>query len=221
MLRGIMPGDPRYEQSDILDHIDGILAKSGNKLLSDWKEDGLDKNGQPWETDTLFSERLPDEFIKTCSLVLGGLMDGLSLHGRRDASENLERGSELSNILHPVPLEAISKILFARPNLTFEDVKEALHPGKIYTSMSSFWMFHLSNSQLIVSFFLHQCIANLMSGRDMLMCWRATKHTKKNSMKNSFFPISKMKLKKTARSFPNLLNVVQLHVAFHTLHPVR
>ena len=126
-----MPGDARYEQSDILKHIDGILCTQPNTLLSYWLEDGeLDKTGQPFTRDTIFSERIPNEFIKTRSIVLGGLMDGLSLRGIENASRNLQGGSELSNILQTVPLDAISKILFARPNLSFEDVQEALSPGE-------------------------------------------------------------------------------------------
>lgn len=129
MLRGVASGDPRYEQGDIVEHMDGILSAQTDKLLSYWLDDGeLDKNGNPFTRDTIFSERIPNEFIKSRSVVLGGLMDGLSLRGKRDASIKLEEGSELSSILGPVPLEAVAKILFARPVLSFEDVCEAMHP---------------------------------------------------------------------------------------------
>jgi hypothetical protein len=88
----------------------------------------LDKNGNPFTRDTIFSERIPNELIKSRSVVLGGLMDGLSLRGKRDASIKLEEGSELSSILGPVPLEAVAKILFARPRLCI--------PVSLYTSYS-------------------------------------------------------------------------------------
>ena len=130
LLRGITSGDPCYEKSDIIDHIDGILCLNGDRLLSDWLNDTR-KDGTKWDKDSIFSHRIYEEFVKPFSLVLGGIMDGLSIRGRRDASNNLKDGSELCNILHSVPLQAISKVLFARPVLTFEDVREVLHPGKL------------------------------------------------------------------------------------------
>ena len=124
MLRGIMSGDPRYEQSDIWDHLDGIFAQNAKETVM------ATFAGEP--LDTLFSEYIPDYFVKNRSLVLGGLMDGLSLHGKMNASEKLEEGSELWSILHPVPLEVVSKILFARPDLDVDDVLDVLFPSEIY-----------------------------------------------------------------------------------------
>jgi hypothetical protein len=136
LLRGITSGDPRYKRSDIIDHIDGILYLNGDRLLSDWLNEERD-DGTKWDKDSIFSHRIYETFVEPCSLVLGGIMDGLSIRGRRDASNNLKDGSELCNILHSVPLEAVSKVLFARPMLTFEDVSEVLHPGELLTGLSS------------------------------------------------------------------------------------
>ena len=126
-----MPGDSRYEQSDVVKDIDGVLATESNLLLSHWLEDGeLDKNGKPYTKETIFSERIPNEFIKTRSTVLGGLMDGLSPLGKINASQKLHEGSGLSDYFWSTPVEAISKTLFARPNLIFEDVHRVLEPGE-------------------------------------------------------------------------------------------
>ena len=122
MLRGIMSGDPRYEQSDIWDHLDGIFAKDAKESVMSL--------GEP--LDTLFSDYIPDTFVRNRSLVLGGLMDGLSLPGKMNASDTLEEGSELWSMLSHIPLEAISKILFARPDLDIEDVIETLYPGEVF-----------------------------------------------------------------------------------------
>ena len=119
-----MSGDPRYEQSDIWDHLDGIFAQNAKETVMSMFV------GEP--LNALFSEYIPDNFVKNRSLVLGGLMDGQSLHGKMNALEKLEEGSELWSILHHVPLEAISKILFARPDLDVEDVLEVLFPGEIH-----------------------------------------------------------------------------------------
>ena len=132
MLRGIGPGDSRYDRGDIIQHIDGILCLNAKQtLLSDMLETERDDrdDGSKWDKNTIFSNYVPDNFIRSRSLILGGLMDGLSLNGRRNVSESLERGSELSNILRYVPLDAVTKILFARPVLNFDDVKEAMLPG--------------------------------------------------------------------------------------------
>ena len=126
-----MPGDSRYEQSDVVKDIDGVLATESNLLLSHWLEDGeLDKNGKPYTKETIFSERIPNEFIKTRSTVLGGLMDGLSPLGKINASQKLHEGSGLSDYFWSTPVEAISKTLFARPNLIYEDVHRVLEPGE-------------------------------------------------------------------------------------------
>jgi hypothetical protein len=127
MLRGIIPGDARYTRSDILEHIDEILINKNH--LSYVREHETDRDGNELTQDTLFSQWVPDNYIKTRSMVLGGLMDGLSLRGKQDAVEKLD-GSSLRSILCPIPIETISKILFARPHLVFEDVKEVLEPGK-------------------------------------------------------------------------------------------
>ena len=130
ILRGIMPGDPGYEQRDLWDHLDGIFAQNAKKSVM------AVFNGEP--LDTLFSEYIPDTFIRNRSLVLSGLMDGLSLYGKMNALETLEEGSELCSMLHPVPLEALSKILFARSDLNIEDVLEILFPCKIHQQYFAF-----------------------------------------------------------------------------------
>jgi hypothetical protein len=82
------------------------------------------------ERDTIFSEYIPEIYIKNRSTVLGGLIDGLSVRGKNNVSYCLEEGSGLSRTLCHVPLEAIAKILFARPHLVFDDVKDVLSPSK-------------------------------------------------------------------------------------------
>jgi hypothetical protein len=104
----------------------------------------VDENGNPWATDTIFSKYIPENYIKTRRAVLGGLIDGLSVRGKGNASDCFEEGSSLSRILCHVPLEAISKILFARPQLVFEDIKKVLSPGKIKYTIS-----------ILIAFFIH------------------------------------------------------------------
>lgn len=131
LLRGVMPGNERYEQCDVVRDMDGILISNANKNISYMLEDGeTDDNGNPWTPETIFSHRIPKEFIHTRSIILGGIIDGLSLRGKRDLSQSISKGSELCHMLRNVPIEAISKILFARPNLSFDDVHSALVPGE-------------------------------------------------------------------------------------------
>lgn len=123
-----MPSDRRYRRTDVVKHMDGVLCTQSDQLLSYWLEDGeKDDNGNPWTTDTIFSHRISKEFIESRSIILGGLIDGLSLRGKKDASKKLTEGSELRGILRNVPIEAISQSLFARPNLSFEDVHRVLY----------------------------------------------------------------------------------------------
>lgn len=134
LLRGVMPGDIRYDRGDIIRDLDGVLCTQSNELLSVWLTDGeLDDEGNPWTTDTIFSKRIAKEFIDTRSLILGGLIDGLSLRGKRDTSlEELHKGSELSGLLSHVPIAACSKILFARPNLSYDDVYTSIYAGEFH-----------------------------------------------------------------------------------------
>ena len=72
---------------DIVEHMNGILCcQSKNRLLSDMLEVERDDrdDGSKWPADEIFSEYIPDNFIKTCSLILGGLMDGMSWKGKRE-----------------------------------------------------------------------------------------------------------------------------------------
>ena len=120
--------DMRYERMDIVEHMNGILCcQSKNRLLSEMLEVERDESKCP--ADEIFSEYIPDNFIKTCSLILGGLMDGMPWKGKRDASEKLEEDSKLSSIFRHVPLDVVNQILFSKPDMTCEDVKAVLHPG--------------------------------------------------------------------------------------------
>lgn len=170
-MRGIIPGDPRYERGDIVKHMDGILCKSAEYTLLSYKlEDGTeDKNGNALTIDTLFSEYIPKEFIHSRSQVLGALIDGLSLDGKKDASEKLEEGSQLCRLLRPVPLEAVSKILFARPNLTFEDVKEALKPGIIIVT------FVVSMNPVLCHLTLHTTFLPVSFLNQFIVCFQMMK----------------------------------------------
>lgn len=131
LLRGIGPSDTRYDRCDIVKHLDGVLGRSAEDnllsyLLNEEREDGSGK----WTKDAIFAEYIPDTFVTSRSIVMSGLIDGLSLNGNTEASNKLEEGSQLRNILRHVPLEAVMKILFARPATTFDDVKDAIKPGE-------------------------------------------------------------------------------------------
>eukprot|EP00956_Cyclotella_meneghiniana_P004100 scaffold4989_cov64-Cyclotella_meneghiniana.AAC.1 len=156
MLRGVMPGNSLYDRSDILRDIDGVLCRGdSNATISYWLEDGeLDDMGNPWTVETIFSKRISIEFIDTRSIILGGLIDGLSICGKKcRILEELHQGSDLRCHLSCVPIEAISKILFARPNLSYEDVYEALCAGELY------WFHKTRYMKVIVNPFNHVLLA--------------------------------------------------------------
>ena len=60
-------------------------------------------------------------------------------------SESLESGSDLSNVIRYVPLEAVTKVLFAWPVLKFNDVKEAMLPGMHKLILLSCYKSYLSS----------------------------------------------------------------------------
>ena len=102
-------------------------------------------DGSKWDKNTIFSDHVPDNFIRSCSLILGRLMYSFSLNRRRNVSESLESGSDLSNVIRYVPLEAVTKVLFAWPVLKFNDVKEAMLPGMHKLVLLSCYKSYLSS----------------------------------------------------------------------------
>jgi hypothetical protein len=129
-----MPDNEDYNKNTVLKHLDDtfIMNLSNYDLLSCKLEDGtFDSKGDPWTWETLCSEFIPQKFIHSRSLLLGGLADGLSVDGTLDASAKLEeRCGELSEFLANIPLEAVQKALFSNPVLTFEEVWGSMSPGK-------------------------------------------------------------------------------------------
>ena len=117
VLRGVIPGNKDYHRDQVLKDLGciGISRKLVKRL-----EDSM-------STEEVFSDIIPDFFIRSRQTLLGGLMDGLSLG---EPNTKFEDGSSLANMFSIVPLEALRKILFAKPNITLEDLIEVGDDGK-------------------------------------------------------------------------------------------
>lgn len=124
LLRGY---DDRYHRDDILKHINK-LDVNGNSLLKWLVEDDndeRDENGNAWTPDTFFSKWIPNNFIHTRKVLLGSLLDGLTLGGTLDPSNGLEKGCGL---LCGLPFEAIQRIYFSKPGISLEDLWKVIKP---------------------------------------------------------------------------------------------
>jgi hypothetical protein len=198
-----------------------VLCTQSNELLSVWLTDGeLDDEGNPWTTDTIFSKRIANEFIDTRSLILGGLIDGLSLRGKRDTSlEELHKGSELSGLLSHVPIAACSKILFARPNLSYDDVYTSLYVGEFHWFSTKLFSRQLSmhTRSFHFQFIMPPHHTNQRIGRRQMerpnRIWTATSSNKKGFTKLSSYHTSEKKLNRIVIFSLSLLNAaLVLHV---------
>jgi len=130
ILRGCIPGDENYERDDVLKHIVPLAPNPEEnviKLHIDKKVDEDDDNSKLWNPDSIFEQLIPDEFIRSRSLLLGCLEDGLSVGGKEKSSA-LEKGSGLAAAFRTIPLEALQKILFGKSTMTLEDVLAVLEP---------------------------------------------------------------------------------------------
>lgn len=142
ILRGCLPGDRDYGRDDVLSHLDGIfVTKPEQNLLSFLLEDGkCDNKGRPWTTETIFSQFIPKEFIFSRSVLLGALVDGLTLGGKQNASRRIKEGCGFAGVMSVVPLEAVQKILFSRPTITLDGLMNTISPffceGEIDRDMS-------------------------------------------------------------------------------------
>lgn len=127
MLRGY---DERYHKDDILKHIN-MLDLPGQWLLESIVGpdcDERDENGNEWTKETFFQKYIPDKFINSRSILLGGIKDGLTLPPDHSSSDNLLEGCGISSLFSEFPIEAIQRIHFAKPYITLEDFLGALNP---------------------------------------------------------------------------------------------
>ena len=90
--------------------------------------DERDENGNEWTKETFFQKYIPDKFINSRSILLGGINDGLTLPPDHSASDNLLEGCGISSLFSEFPIEAIQRIHFAKPYITLEDLLGALNP---------------------------------------------------------------------------------------------
>lgn len=114
----------------MLRHLDGLFVTNPSKSVVSFlmENDQRDDDGRPWTSETIFSKFIPKEFIHSRSILLGALSEGLTLGGRA-SSAGLKGGSELSEILGAVPLEAVQKILFSKHSVVLDDVLSNLSPN--------------------------------------------------------------------------------------------
>ena len=90
--------------------------------------DERDENGNEWTKETFFQKYIPDKFINSRSILLGGIKDGLTLPPDHSSSDNLLEGCGISSLFSEFPIEAIQRIHFAKPYITLEDFLGALNP---------------------------------------------------------------------------------------------
>ena len=129
ILRGSIPGDDNYDRYDVLKHIGPLVFEAEQNIIEfigkQMNED--DENSELWTPDSIFKQLIPDQFIRSRSLLLGGLEDGLSVGGKQKSS-TLEEGSGLAAAFRAIPLEALQKILFGKSTMTLEEVLAVLKP---------------------------------------------------------------------------------------------
>jgi len=114
--------DVDYDHDDILKHIGmlGFPGKSTLKYLLD--SDERDEDGKEWTTETVFAKFIPNTFINSRKILLGSLQDGLTFGGKADPSNEIEKGCGLAIHFSTIPLEAIQRTYFARPEICAEDL---------------------------------------------------------------------------------------------------
>mmetsp|Transcript_38179 Transcript_38179/g.80336 ORF Transcript_38179/g.80336 Transcript_38179/m.80336 type:complete len:882 (-) Transcript_38179:220-2865(-) len=136
ILRGCIPGDDDYERDDVLKHIVPLAPSVVTKKKEDnaimWHigrhVDEDDDTSELWTPDLIFKKLIPDEFIRSRSVLLGGLADGLSLERTQNSGTPLEKGSSLAAAFRSFSLEALQSILFGKSKMTVEEVLAVLEP---------------------------------------------------------------------------------------------
>jgi len=122
--------DDDYDRHDILKHLNmlDLHAEKLLKVVVDAGALGLDKHGNKWTPDTFFAEYIPDNFIRSREVLLGSLRDGLSFGGKSEPACNIEKGCGIPTMLSMIPLEAIQRMYFAKPEIQLEDLLGVLLP---------------------------------------------------------------------------------------------
>ena len=131
LLRGY---DDDYHKDDILKHIN-MLDLPGQWLLESLVLDPIseerDENGKEWTKETFFQKYIPNTFLKSRSILLGSLKNGLTINGDNpnpSVSDDLLDGCGISAIFSHWPIEAIQRIHFSKSRITLEDLLGALNP---------------------------------------------------------------------------------------------
>ena len=80
-----------------------------------------------WTPDSIFNKLIPDEFVRSRSLLLNAQEEGLSIESEQTPFA-LEKGSGLAKAFRCFPLEALQTILFGRSTITLDEVLSILTP---------------------------------------------------------------------------------------------
>lgn len=119
-----------YHRDDILQHVEGgeLMASTENHLswLLSEECDERDSCKNRWTTDSIFKEYIPKEFIRSRTILLGGLSEGLSIG--KPSQKAVEHGCSLASSLEMVPFEAIQKMWFSPPKIEVDHVISVLVP---------------------------------------------------------------------------------------------
>lgn len=126
MLHGY---NTEYHKYDILKHIT-MLDLPGESTLA-WlltDSDQKDENGNMWTAESFYKKYVPKQYLKSRSILLGSLGDGLTIGGKSYHSDNIEEGCGLTTIFSLMPIEAITRIHFAKPDIGLKDFLNILEP---------------------------------------------------------------------------------------------
>ena len=120
--------DKEYDQNDVLLHIQQLDV---SKEALDWLlTSECDENGDKLTREKVFTKVLPAQFIHTRKMLLGSLLDGLTIGECHCNSEtDLEKGCGLARELFSlIPMEAIKTMYFAKPFISLDDLLAIIQP---------------------------------------------------------------------------------------------
>lgn len=121
IFRDIRPGDKKYRDTDVFNHLSMITSKGSVDITSylnmSWEEMGYDREGCIAKED-IFSIIIPDFFIDSRTLAIEGLKEGLTLNGKVNTKA----------LFRTMPLRVLTKLAFSKPGITPDDLINVLEP---------------------------------------------------------------------------------------------
>jgi len=113
IFRGIYPGDEKYRDTDVFDHLVQITSFNLKGMIGQPLElfNGIDRGGLVTE-DNLFKEAIPSFFVESRKLAIDALIEGVTLNGK----------VKVQTIFRIMPLKVVTTLGFSNPKITADDL---------------------------------------------------------------------------------------------------